>query len=202
MTENIVPNTAQPAGSTRREILNYAWLASLGLLTIQIAGISVYLSLPRFGRGEFGGIITVGPLSELPDTDSPPLNNPEGKFWLVRTEQGLITLYKVCPHLDCLVLWDDQEGRFVCPCHGSQFDRNGAYLSGPAPRNMDRFVVQFVAADGSILVETDATTGAPLPIPEPPVLVEAGNASPASTHEETIVQVDTGQRLPGSPASA
>jgi hypothetical protein len=66
---------------------------------------------------------------------------------------------------------------------------------------MDRFVVQFVAADGSVLVETDAATGAPLPIPEPAGVVESGNSTPDSTSAETIVQVDTGQRLPGSPAS-
>lgn len=173
------------SGLTRREVLNYAWLVSLGITTVQVAGIAVYFTLPRFREGEFGGIIPIGPVSELPLPDTAPQNYPEGRFWLVRTQEGVLALHKICTHLDCLFNWDDQAGIYVCPCHGSTFARDGAYLSGPAPRSLDRFVVQVISPKGEVLAETDPQTGRPLPVLED----KFGDGA--------IVQVDTGRKVTG-----
>jgi cytochrome b6-f complex iron-sulfur subunit len=198
-------DTDTASQSTRREFLNYAWLASLGVMALQLTGITIYLSLPRFKAGEFGGIIVVGPVSDLPDEGSDPVNNPEGKFFFVRTEAGLLALYKVCTHLDCLVLWDEQEQRFICPCHGSQFARNGHYVSGPAPRSLDRFVIQAVSEEGSVLAEADPNQGGLLPVPADEgdsatsgtSAGQAGDTSEVTITVDSIVQVDTGRKLPG-----
>jgi cytochrome b6-f complex iron-sulfur subunit len=172
-----------PSTLNRRELLNYAWLASLGVLMLNIGGIGFLFSMPRFREGEFGGVFVLGATSSVPREDSPPLNNPKGKFWLTRTEQGVLALYKVCTHLGCLYAWRDQEGKFICPCHGSQFQYDGTYIQGPAPRSLDRFVVQVVTPDGQVVAETDPETGAPLEVPE---------------DENLIVQVDTGRKITGS----
>lgn len=164
MDKKIADTLECKTGSTRRELLNYVWLASLGILTAAITGIGVSYSLPRFRKGAFGGVIDVGPVTELPSSSDPPINYPKGKFWLVRTEQGLIALYKACTHLDCLFDWNQQEGKFICPCHGSQFDRNGTLISGPAPRSLDQFVVQIVSSSGKLLAETDPQSGLNAPI--------------------------------------
>lgn len=37
-----------------------------------------------------------------------------------------------CPHLGCTVDWNAEQQRFVCPCHGSQFDAVGRLTQGPA----------------------------------------------------------------------
>jgi cytochrome b6-f complex iron-sulfur subunit len=174
-------------GLTRREMLNYVWLVSLGIVTLQIAGITVYFALPRFRSGEFGGSITVGAVADVPPTDEPPTNYPEGRFWLSNTAEGALALYKVCTHLDCLFNWDDQAGVFVCPCHGSTFAKDGAYLSGPAPRSLDRFGIKVVSPEGEVLAETNAR-GDPLPI------------SDEDYADDDIVQVDTGLKISGSPA--
>jgi cytochrome b6-f complex iron-sulfur subunit len=118
----------------------------------------------------------------LPPVDAPPVNYPRVKFWLTRSEQGVTALYKVCTHLGCLYAWRDQEGKFICPCHGSQFQHDGTYIRGPAPRSLDRFVVQVVTPDGQVLAETDPETGGPVPVPDDP---------------DVTVRVDTGRKIIG-----
>lgn len=39
---------------TRREFLNYAWLASLGIFPGEVAGVSYLFAISRFKKGEFG----------------------------------------------------------------------------------------------------------------------------------------------------
>lgn len=166
----------------RREFLNFAWLISLGFLSVNIAGMTYLYSMPRFKEGEFGGVVTVGKVSEVPGVDVGPDNFPKVKFWLSNTEDGALALYKVCTHLGCLFNWKDQEFKFVCPCHGSQFQKNGDYIQGPAPRSLDRFVMQAVdPATGEVLAQTP-DDGGPMPLPDNP---------------EAVIQVNTGSRIIG-----
>ena len=166
----------------RREFLNFAWMVSLGFLSVSLGGVTYLFSLPRFREGEFGGTLTVGSVGDLPAVGSPPLNLPKVKLWLSKTDQGVVALYKVCPHLGCLYNWNNQETKFICPCHGSEFQPNGQYIRGPAPRNLDRFVIQLETPDGQVLASTDLATGEPLPVPE---------------EANTVIRVDTGQRILG-----
>lgn len=172
---------------TRRELLTYAWGASLALLTLEGGVASYAFLLPRFRAGEFGGAFSLGPADVLPAEGTvPPLANTAGKFWLVHTEDGVRALYMVCTHLGCLYKWSESNTRFECPCHGSKFTLSGDYIEGPAPRSLDQFEVRFVA-NGNV---TDTTQDAPGRI-VPPVL-----SDPAAE-----VIVDTGERILGKPAS-
>ncbi len=71
----------------------------------------------------------------------------KGGVALVKDGDRLTGLLLVCPHLGCRPQWQAGQNRFVCPCHGSQFARDGALRHGPAARGLTRLRV-FPQKDG------------------------------------------------------
>jgi glycine/D-amino acid oxidase-like deaminating enzyme/nitrite reductase/ring-hydroxylating ferredoxin subunit len=53
-----------------------------------------------------------------------------GKLFLVSAE---------CTHLKCMVVWNDGEKSWDCPCHGSRFTYSGKVINGPANENLLAF---------------------------------------------------------------
>ena len=84
-----------------------------------------------------------------------PDDDPEGQYAEI-TDGGqarVLALYQVCVHLGCAVPWCSTSQWWECPCHGSQYNRWGEWMSGPAARGLDRFRVE-VADDGTLLLDT------------------------------------------------
>ena len=73
---------------------------------------------------------TNGALLQLPDMERPVL---------VRRGAGgaYVALLAECTHQGCQP--DPVGDRLVCPCHGSEFDLEGAVLEGPADRPLPRY---------------------------------------------------------------
>lgn len=42
----------------------------------------------------------------------------------------------LCPHMKCLLVFNNQEKTWDCPCHGSRFDINGKLLEGPSKKDL------------------------------------------------------------------
>ena len=42
-----------------------------------------------------------------------------------------------CPHAGCKANWDKEKNHFICPCHGSKFDKDGNVVNGPATQNLN-----------------------------------------------------------------
>lgn len=159
----------------RREFVNLAWLASLGFFLVPVGGVTILFAYPRFKEGEFGGKFTLR-MADIPEQGAGPGVNTRGKFWITHTEEGVRAIYKVCTHLGCLYNWNDQEDKFICPCHGSQFERDSTYIWGPAPRSLDLFTMTAVAPDGTELARTEGPNEA-IPVfedPEVTYIVDTG----------------------------
>lgn len=55
-----------------------------------------------------------------------------------RDEAGALhQVSAVCPHLGCIVAWNQAEMSWDCPCHGSRFDVDGDILHGPAVKPLE-----------------------------------------------------------------
>lgn len=53
----------------------------------------------------------------------------------VRESQEIIRgVDPTCTHKKCTVEYDKNPGKFICPCHGSQYDLEGKVLKGPAEK--------------------------------------------------------------------
>jgi Rieske Fe-S protein len=50
---------------------------------------------------------------------------------------GFTIFSPICPHLGCRYSWVDDQHKFICPCHGSEFTNIGEHIAGPAPRGLD-----------------------------------------------------------------
>ncbi|MGD1074965.1 MAG: Rieske (2Fe-2S) protein [Thermodesulfovibrionales bacterium] len=57
---------------------------------------------------------------------------------LNRAGKGLVAFSRVCTHLGCLVEYDKDKNRLLCPCHAGVFDLEGNVVSGPPPRPLAR----------------------------------------------------------------
>jgi cytochrome b6-f complex iron-sulfur subunit len=135
------------SGLTRRQFLAAGWTVA-GLVAAGEAGAAVLAFMyPRLEAGSFGGQAVIGSALEvnqkLPNLKARPDATflHTGRFYLSRTPDGVLALYRKCVHMGCVVPWNDQEDQFHCPCHGSLYNRKGEVLGGPARRPLDLFPI-------------------------------------------------------------
>ena len=79
--------------------------------------------------------------------DIAKLSRGEGKIVRVdgrkaaafRDDDGAMHLHSaICPHLGCVVAWNEAERTWDCPCHGSRFLATGELMSGPAEKGLEK----------------------------------------------------------------
>src|SRR5574341_498527 len=67
-----------------------------------------------------------------------------------KPDQGYIALSRVCTHLGCLVDYQKDRKRLLCPCHAGVYDLSGNVVSGPPPRPLPKFPLR-VEGDSIII---------------------------------------------------
>jgi cytochrome b6-f complex iron-sulfur subunit len=155
--------------SRRRFILGAFW-TGLGVTLAGSVGVFLDFFWPR-GIEKFGGPFSLGNVADFEAGDDPRLFIA-AQTWIVNLDAadtrsggsgggaGYLALWRKCPHLGCSVPWkptfefDETEGWFRCPCHGSTYTKAGVRVFGPAPRSMDVFELS-VDDDGKLTVHTD-----------------------------------------------
>lgn len=63
---------------------------------------------------------------------------------------GFVIFSPICPHLGCFYQYNADANKFQCPCHGSQFNYDGAHIAGPAARGLDPLPLREQAGQAQI----------------------------------------------------
>jgi cytochrome b6-f complex iron-sulfur subunit len=168
-------NSADVPDLSRRQFMN---LLTFGTITGTALGALypvVKYFIPPSAGGSAGGLLAKDALgndikaSEFLNThaagDRTLAQGLKGDpTYLIVTEDKEIASYglnAVCTHLGCVVPWNTSENKFICPCHGSQYDATGKVVRGPAPLSL-ALVNTTVTEDDTISItqwtETDFRT--------------------------------------------
>ncbi|GKE76054.1 cytochrome b6-f complex iron-sulfur subunit, chloroplastic, partial [Tanacetum coccineum] len=161
----------------KRKLMNLLLLGALGLPTAGMLYPYTYFLVPPGSGGGGGGtpakdalgndiiaaewIKTHGPGDR---TLSQGLKG-DPTYLVVENDRTLATygINAVCTHLGCVVPWNKAENKFMCPCHGSQYNNQGKVVRGPAPLSLALAHADVSIDDGKVVfvpwTETDFRTG-------------------------------------------
>ena len=79
----------------------------------------------------------VSSLDEIPPQSGAVIRKGLSKIAAYRDESGqLHQRSAICPHLGCVVAWNQVEKSWDCPCHGSRFDTHGRVINGPSTSDL------------------------------------------------------------------
>jgi len=137
----------------RRQFLSAATLGIVGLITalFTVPGLA-YLLGPALRRLREEVWIPLGSASKV-ELGNPTLfkttveqqtgwivNQQEvGVYVLTENGRDYISMSNICTHLGCRIRWIESKGQFFSPCHNGVFSKEGAVVSGPPPRPLDRY---------------------------------------------------------------
>jgi Rieske Fe-S protein len=134
---------------TRREFVRYLVLAS-GAFAAGSVAIAAWTSLRPVNRGAPRPIV---PLAQVPVGGAHLFRYPTERdpAILVRlTDDRLVAFSQKCTHLGCVVYWEAETRRMLCPCHDGVFDAaSGQVVAGPPQRPLGRIDVE-VRPDGAV----------------------------------------------------
>ncbi len=156
------PGEEQGSSLSRRSFLKSSLkYFNLMALVAFFAGVITYLFPPRKSIVKVGGWQKVATRDEL----------KQGIFsatyfglpiFLIKRQGGIAAFSAICPHLGCIVKWDEGEKRFPCPCHASSFTSEGKVTGGPArPYNLLEFRVKVAGEDISVELPEENLKGYP-----------------------------------------
>jgi menaquinol-cytochrome c reductase iron-sulfur subunit len=162
-----VPDTVHPddnpaeGGSRRRflgltAVLGAAMGAMLGYPIGRIFAAPIFSSVRRTEKW-----VPVGPTSDFSEgrkTAQYSYEHQDGWYTALRTRNIVVAkrgdewlaISTECTHAGCSVLWSQEQDRFLCPCHGAEFNPDGSVAKPPAPAPLTR--LQTRVANGQLEV--------------------------------------------------
>ena len=134
----------------RRTIMNVILLTGCGVPIIWMLIGFLYFLVPPSDNNSINGIIAKDANGEdiLESTWIKKYPYPERSLvqglkqdahYIIVNKNNILENYAinaVCTHLGCIVPWNKALNKFICPCHGSQYDETGKVIRGPAPKSL------------------------------------------------------------------
>jgi cytochrome b6-f complex iron-sulfur subunit len=111
-------------------------VSKLGTLTGRYTGSGVQVTAAGSALGEVGGAAIVESIAAV--------------FLVTRTGANTFSaIDAVCTHEGCTINGTDGS-IYVCPCHGSRYNRSGQVVGGPARASLRQYATTF--ADGVLTI--------------------------------------------------
>jgi len=160
----------------RRTLMNLVCVICTGIPVIVLGGGYLYIFYPPIapdtGAGVIAGDINGNPITLAAWNKTHKAGDRElvqgnkgDPTWIITEPEGKIKYFgigAVCTHLGCTVPWNAGQNKYMCPCHGSQYNNEGKVIRGPAPLSLPLATTE-VDKDGNIRVgvwkETDFRDG-------------------------------------------
>jgi hypothetical protein len=152
----------------RREQLFLLWAASATILAIGLALTTIIFAMPRItSRVTLGRADSFCPPNSINVVDLPlefadplAISRTSPRVWVVRDGVGKFTAFFARSTFHGYpVNWVPEHDRFEDPSLGSTWNREGQYLFGPDPRDLDRFPVTIES--GQVFIELRLIKGMP-----------------------------------------
>lgn len=161
MVQRVKERHVEETRISRRGFLNKIWMMFGVIAVIEFAWVVLSFLRKRpesISSLDADALFTVGRIDQFKRNSVTAF--PRGHFYLVCLENGgFLALSRRCTHLGCTLPWVEKEKKFVCPCHSSIFDIQGAVVQSPAPRAMDllslRIENQLIKVDTRLILRRD-----------------------------------------------
>jgi cytochrome b6-f complex iron-sulfur subunit len=170
-----ISNSADVPDMGRRQFMNFLTFGTVSGVALSALYPVVKYFIPPSSGGKSGGLIAKDALGNDVIASAFLAAHNAGDRVLAQGFKGDPTyiivegkdalanygLNAVCTHLGCVVPWNVANDKFMCPCHGSQYDRTGKVVRGPAPLSLA--LVHTEVVDDKVTfttwTETDFRTG-------------------------------------------
>ena len=132
----------------RREFLH---LTAGALVACAVAGCESLQTVPVQSRG---GVVRLVLRNhpQLAESGFLRIQPPDLRHHLIVLAQAdgeYLVVSPICTHQGCTV--DIARDRLACPCHGSQYDRTGRVIQGPAEKDLTRYPAE-VTPNGELVI--------------------------------------------------
>lgn len=135
---------------SRRQVL------SLGRKALILAGIYFLYPVSRYLTGKENPLATARIASSEMPLRIDWQRVSQTRFWLRQANNGVEAMWASCTHLGCEVHYAPEQDLWLCPCHGSRYNRDGQPVQGPAVRPLAR--ASLTVQDGFYLLQQPAAS--------------------------------------------
>lgn len=139
---------------SRRKVVGYAWIAAAAIVAGELLAGTMAFLWPRKKEEKEEKVFIAGKVGDFKVGEVAYFRKE--KTFIQRLEAGFLAFSAICPHLRCVVNWNEMHQKFECPCHGAKFDRHGEVLEGPPPRPLDLYKLQIV--EGKLIIDMASAT--------------------------------------------
>lgn len=140
---------------SRRRFLGWGAVAVGGVIGVGYLGAALRLLYPTNLSASSSKLQDIGPTNSFPVGQYILVSYTgdgydDGVYVMNQGNSRFIALDFHCAHLQCPVQWFQALEKFICPCHGSQYNKYGQHIAGPAPRGLFPHVIKI--ANGRVLL--------------------------------------------------